>query len=258
VERDDELRRQRFFLTASELITVKSWSYALPGVGSYVGIAVEHGQFGHVVLGIVTMVIMILVVNFLFWRPLVAYVERFHVELSQSDSKPRSLVLSTLRRSNWPAVVGRGRRAVHAAGRLGAGQLPGEFHLPVRHRGLPGSGDQPQLRRDPADGLGTKWYVLFNVIAGASAVPSDLKDAMDNLGVRGRQRWRRLILAGIFPAYVTGVITAAGGAWNASIVAEIVRYNGHVLTASGRAPSSRRTPLICRPCSPGCWSCAST
>ena len=56
---------------------------------------------------------------------------------------------------------------------------------------------------------------------------------MENLSVHGRERWRRLILPGIFPAYVTGAITAAGGAWNASIVAEIVRYNGQTLTASG-------------------------
>jgi NitT/TauT family transport system permease protein len=81
--------------------------------------------------------------------------------------------------------------------------------------------------------LGTQWYILFNVIAGASAVPSDLREAMADLSVRGRERWRRLILPGIFPAYVTGAITAAGGAWNASIVAEIVRYNGQTLSASG-------------------------
>ncbi|MGH3396153.1 MAG: ABC transporter permease subunit, partial [Streptosporangiaceae bacterium] len=81
--------------------------------------------------------------------------------------------------------------------------------------------------------LGTQWYVLFNVIAGASAVPSDLKDAMENLAVHGWERWRRMILPAIFPAYVTGAITAAGGAWNASIVAEIVRYNHHTLVASG-------------------------
>jgi NitT/TauT family transport system permease protein len=81
--------------------------------------------------------------------------------------------------------------------------------------------------------LGTQWYILFNVIAGASAVPSDLREAMDDLSVRGRERWRRLILPGIFPAFVTGAITAAGGAWNASIVAEIVEYNGRILTASG-------------------------
>jgi NitT/TauT family transport system permease protein len=81
--------------------------------------------------------------------------------------------------------------------------------------------------------LGTQWYVLFNVIAGASAVPSDLKEAMENLGVHGRERWRRLILPAIFPAYVTGAITAAGGAWNATIVAEIVSYNHRQLVAKG-------------------------
>ena len=81
--------------------------------------------------------------------------------------------------------------------------------------------------------LGTQWYVLFNVIAGASAVPSDLKEAMDNLGVRGWDRWRRLVLPAIFPAYVTGAITAAGGAWNATIVAEIVSYNHRQLVARG-------------------------
>jgi NitT/TauT family transport system permease protein len=81
--------------------------------------------------------------------------------------------------------------------------------------------------------LGTQWYILFNVIAGASAVPSDMKDAMDNLDVHGWERWRRMILPAVFPAYVTGAITAAGGAWNASIVAEIITYKGRTLVASG-------------------------
>jgi NitT/TauT family transport system permease protein len=81
--------------------------------------------------------------------------------------------------------------------------------------------------------LGTQWYILFNVIAGASAVPSDLKEAMDNLGVGGWKRWQRMIIPAIFPAYVTGAITAAGGAWNASIVAEYVTYKSHVLAARG-------------------------
>jgi NitT/TauT family transport system permease protein len=71
------------------------------------------------------------------------------------------------------------------------------------------------------------------VIAGASAVPSDLREAMDNLDVHGWERWRRMIIPAVFPAYVTGAITAAGGAWNATIVAEIVIYKGRVLTASG-------------------------
>ena len=81
--------------------------------------------------------------------------------------------------------------------------------------------------------LGAQWYILFNVIAGASAIPSDLREAMTNLGVRGWLRWKNFILPAIFPAYVTGGITAAGGAWNASIVAEIVSYGHHHLTATG-------------------------
>ena len=63
--------------------------------------------------------------------------------------------------------------------------------------------------------LGAQWYILFNVIAGASAIPSDLREAMRLMGVRGRLRWTKFILPSIFPAYVTGGITAAGGAWNA-------------------------------------------
>jgi NitT/TauT family transport system permease protein len=81
--------------------------------------------------------------------------------------------------------------------------------------------------------LGAQWYILFNVIAGASAIPSDLREAMRSMGVRGRLRWTKFILPAIFPAYVTGGITAAGGAWNASIVAEVVTYGNHHLTAYG-------------------------
>jgi NitT/TauT family transport system permease protein len=81
--------------------------------------------------------------------------------------------------------------------------------------------------------LGAQWYILFNTIAGASAIPSDLREAMSILGVRGIQRWKRLIVPGILTSLVTGEITAAGGAWNASIVAEVVSYNGTTLTAYG-------------------------
>ncbi len=81
--------------------------------------------------------------------------------------------------------------------------------------------------------LGTQWYILFNVIAGASAIPSDLRHAARNLGVTGWLRWRRVILPAIFPAYVTGALTAAGGSWNASIVAEVVRWGDTTITATG-------------------------
>ncbi len=101
-----------FFLTASELIIVGGHRYTLPGVGSYVGVAVEQGELGHVVWGIVTMIVMILAVNVVFWRPLVAYAERFRLEQTEASQKPRSLVLDLLRRSSWPALAGRGRRAI--------------------------------------------------------------------------------------------------------------------------------------------------
>jgi len=81
--------------------------------------------------------------------------------------------------------------------------------------------------------LGAQWYILFNVIAGASAIPSDMREAMAVLNVRGWQRWKRLIIPGILTSYVTGGITAAGGAWNASIVAEVVTYKHTTLTAYG-------------------------
>jgi len=326
-----------FFLTASEAITVPhGGSYALPGIGSYVGVAERQGNLGHVGLGILTMIIMILVVNFLFWRPLVAYADKFRVEQSESGQKAKSLVLSALRRSSWPAVLGRGRRAAagpvnrvmglvtgvddqslagHAARRRAAdvaffavvgvvgvyGLYSMLAYISSGSQGLAVFGTafadgfftflrvvvvvvasslvwvpvgvwigfsprvaqfmQPVvqvLASFPANfifpfamvvfldlgislnfgaivlmALGTQWYVLFNVIAGASAVPSDLKEATDNLGVHGWERWRRLIIPGIFPAYVTGAITAAGGAWNATIVAEYVPYHGHVYTARG-------------------------
>jgi NitT/TauT family transport system permease protein len=298
---------------------------------------VQQGRLGNVVWGILTMIIMILVVNVLFWRPLVAYAERFRLEQTEAASKPRSVVLAALRRSSWPALAGRGRRALArpvnhvmgpltgiddrslvsqsaarrraadfaftavvlavliyglysmvtyiAAGQQGLGILGHAFGvgfltlLRVAVVVLVSSlvwvpvgvwiGFNPRVAQYmqpvvqifasfPANfiypfvivifldtgislnygsvlllALGTQWYVLFNVIAGASAVPSDLREAMDNLGVRGWERWHRMIIPAIFPAYVTGAITAAGGAWNATIVAELVIYNRHVLVASG-------------------------
>ena len=81
--------------------------------------------------------------------------------------------------------------------------------------------------------LGAQWYILFNVIAGASSIPNDLREMMVSMRLTRRQRWRKVILPAIFPAYVTGGITAAGGAWNASIVAELVSWHHHTLNAFG-------------------------
>jgi len=81
--------------------------------------------------------------------------------------------------------------------------------------------------------LGSQWYILFNVIAGASAIPTEMREMADQFRLPTVQRWKEVILPAIFPFYVTGGITAAGGAWNASIVAEYVQYGKHPLTAHG-------------------------
>jgi NitT/TauT family transport system permease protein len=81
--------------------------------------------------------------------------------------------------------------------------------------------------------LGTQWYILFNVIAGASAFPTDLKEAAASFKLHGRLWWGRIILPGVFPYYVTGALTASGGAWNASIVAEVASWGHTRLVAHG-------------------------
>jgi len=81
--------------------------------------------------------------------------------------------------------------------------------------------------------LGTQWYILFNVIAGAMAVPADLREASRSYRLNRWQQFRTLLLPAVFPYLVTGWVTAAGGAWNASIVAEYVTFKGDVLRAWG-------------------------
>jgi NitT/TauT family transport system permease protein len=91
----------------------------------------------------------------------------------------------------------------------------------------------PEIWLSPLMILGTQWYILFNVIAGTTGLSRELQLAAGNLGVRGTLWWRRVILPAIFPAYVTGAVTAAGGAWNASIVSEVVQWGDTTLTATG-------------------------
>jgi NitT/TauT family transport system permease protein len=281
------------------------------------------------------MAVMVIGVNVVFWRPLVAWSERFKNELSEAADTPRSLVLTVLRRSHWPRALGRVRRrlaepvnrvgdrlfgrpayrtdATPDTGRFGdvafgaaAGLVIayGTWRLLAYITAADGwavfnqplwqglitfarvavvvvvstliwvpigvkIGTNPTATRItqpivqilasfPANflfpfavwfflranlsieiggillmSLGAQWYILFNTIAGAQAIPTDLTEAMDNLGVHGWQRWKRLILPAVYPAYITGGITASGGAWNASIVAEVVTYSGTTLTATG-------------------------
>jgi len=91
----------------------------------------------------------------------------------------------------------------------------------------------PNIWLSPLMVLGTQWYILFNVVAGASAIPSELLYVSTNLGVRGSLWWRRVALPGVFPYYVTGAITASGGSWNASIVAEVASWGDQRLQANG-------------------------
>ncbi|MEU2432525.1 ABC transporter permease subunit [Streptomyces sp. NPDC007861] len=323
-----------FFLVASEAISVNNQNYALPGVGSYAGAAIADGDLGKVGWAVLAMAVMVIGVNFLFWRPLTAWAERFKNEQSEASEVQKSVVLDLLRRSRWPRLTGRALRpagrALNRAGRvLGIDDRPlavdrkrqrtGDIVFAVvagalilwgladlagylnARTGLGVFGEplllglvtlarvvvlvavatvvwvpigvkigfSPKLTRIaqpavqvlasfPANflfplavwfflktglsidvggillmALGAQWYILFNTIAGAMAIPTDLREAMDDLGVHGWQRWKRLIIPGIFPAYVTGGITASGGAWNASIVAEIVTFGGTTLTATG-------------------------
>jgi NitT/TauT family transport system permease protein len=323
-----------FFLAASESISVLNHTYVLPGIGSYVAAAIEQSSLSHVGIAILVMVFMVIGVNFLFWRPMVAWAEKFRTEDSASADRPRSVVLDILRRSSVPDLVSRPARPVgraldrvtrpfglaehplqRAAARVRTGDvffaggitvvvlygawkaldyLHGHDALsqfgPAFLYGLATFarvvvllivasiiwvpigvwiGMNPRVNRlaqpivqvlasFPANflfpfataffvysglplnfggiflmALGAQWYILFNVIAGASAIPSDLREATQLMGVRGWTRWKNFILPAIFPAYVTGGITAAGGAWNASIVAEVVTYGKHTLTAYG-------------------------
>jgi NitT/TauT family transport system permease protein len=323
-----------FFLTASEAITVGGNNYVLPGIGSYVATAAQQDNLADIGWAIAAMILMVVGVNFLFWRPLVAWAERFRIEDSATADKPRSLVLDMIRRSQineWLARPTRpfGRAMDNATRPFGLAEHPlrkpvlrqrtgdvvfatavvlGVIYgvweaLSYIHRSVgfgqfgTAFGDgaltflrvvvvlivstviwvpigvwigmNPRVSRlaqplvqvvasFPANflypflmalfialgigldwggivlmAMGAQWYILFNVIAGASTIPNDLRESMRVLRVNSWLRWKVLILPAIFPAYITGAITAAGGAWNASIVAEFVTYNHKKIAARG-------------------------
>ena len=321
-----------FFVAASEAISVLNRRFTLPGIGSYVAAAVQARDFVALGWAIATMATVIVLVDQLFWRPLVAWADRFRLDLSTAEVAPTSWVLDLLHRATWPerlatllAPIGhaldrfltrltrwreprpvRDRAWVErlyttslALGTLAALLLGFRFivaDVPLAEVGrvaLLGVitlgrtvvllvfatlvwtpvgvaiGFSPRLARlgqpvvqllasFPANflfpfatlafirlgvsldwggillmSLGAQWYVLFNVIAGAMSIPTDLREMAANAGLRGWTRWRRLIIPGVFPAWVTGGITAMGGAWNASIVSEVVSWGDKTLRATG-------------------------
>jgi NitT/TauT family transport system permease protein len=320
-----------FFLTVNESFTLGDRDFRLPGIGSYMSVAIDRGDGRAMAGAVVAMVVMIVVVDQLLWRPLLAWAQRFKLEDTSASEVTRSWFLDLLRRSrvlHWlEARLGRifaalerrgeaGGRGTGRVGRLARGALgwlvvgiiavvvlQGARHLvtllaavrlrewlklafallltflrtmaalaigalwcvpigvwvgrsPRRTRvvqplvQIAASFPAPmifplatlavlRLGMSFSVGcvlllvLGSQWYILFNVLAGATAIPQDLREAATTYGLVRFEIWRRLYLPAVFPHLVTGLITAAGGSWNASIVAEYVRYRGQTLVAPG-------------------------
>ena len=320
-----------FFLAASEAITVLNQELLLPGIGSFMAVAVSAADGRALAWAVLAMVTLVVVVDTLFWRPLVAWAEKFKFEESAAATAPGSRVLEIFRRSHLvPWLEARlagldealyrtwrrwgGEPTVEPAagrwmGRLGPAVLwialvlltlrgiafvgtevawdealrvvslggltllrvtgvvalaalvwtpvgvwiglnpgvarvaqpvvqvlasfPANFLFPLVTVGFVRFGLSLEWGGALLMALGAQWYVLFNTIAGAAAIPNDLREMTRDLGLRGMALWRALILPAIFPAWVTGALTAAGGAWNASIVAEAVSWGGTTLQATG-------------------------
>jgi NitT/TauT family transport system permease protein len=111
--------------------------------------------------------------------------------------------------------------------------FPAVLFFPVVVSGIVALRLNPNIWLSPLMILGTQWYILFNVIVGASALPAELRYVGENLRVGGWLWWRRIGLPAVFPYYLTGAITASGGSWNASIVAEVAVWGHETLTATG-------------------------
>ncbi len=322
-----------FFVVASESISVGHTTVALPGVGSYIALAIAQKNLVAIGWAIVTMLIVILLYDQLLFRPLVAWADRFRVEQEPGVRVPDSWALTMMRRSRliqaatvafhaavlwtsravkrtdaptaaavaapkrrsldllWVVVLVAAvvaglwhivwvlikhtslREAVQVGGlatltmlrvfilialaslvwvpigvwvgmRPRAAQIvqpiaqfmaafPANLLFPIAVYGIVAWKLNPDIYLSPLMILGTQWYILFNVIVGAASIPTDLKEAAANLGMRKWLLWRRLILPAVFPAYVTGGLTASGGAWNASVVTEVVNWGTTTLTATG-------------------------
>ncbi len=322
-----------FFVVASESISVGRTSVTLPGVGSYIALAIERRDLAAIGWAIVTMFLVILAYDQLMFRPLVAWVDRFRVEQEPGAHEPHSWALTMMRRSRliqaaklafhatvlWtsravrredprpPAAAPVRRRRnqdriwvgivaalvtigvwriatdlvahtdlaefVHVVGLavltmtrvfvlivlasviwvpIGVwvglrprvaeivqpiaqfmAAFPANLLFPVVIYAIVVWRLRPDIWLSPLMILGTQWYILFNVIAGAAALPTELRQVSANLGVSGWLWWRKVALPGVLPYYVTGAITASGGSWNAAQVAEFVNWGHTQIEARG-------------------------
>jgi NitT/TauT family transport system permease protein len=324
-----------FFVVASEAITVGNTTVTLPGIGSYVALAIKEQNLPAIGYAMLAMFLVILAYDQLLFRPLVAWADKFRFEQTASASAPTSWMLDlfrstrALRALTYPfAMLNKFISNLHIA-------LPSRLRMAKRASGAPsrivdtlwlafiiactgyaawkiyqylsatlGPSDvlsavgygfvtlarvvvlialatliwvpvgvwiglrpklaeriqplaqflaafpanlafpvfvvlivrydlNPNVWLSPLMILGTQWYILFNVIAGASAFPTDLREAAGSFHLKGWRWWTKVILPGIFPYYITGAITASGGSWNASIVAEVASWGDTHLMASG-------------------------
>jgi NitT/TauT family transport system permease protein len=323
-----------FFVVASEAITVNSQTVTLPGIGSYIAMAIADKNLGAIGWAILAMLAGIIVYDQLFFRPLVAWADKFKFETQPGEDIPTSRLLDVLqqarfvnyvtsfpgllwelslplfrRRRDGLAVPPRGRLrlawfdrvwnvvllaiAAYALFRVGdfiksevgldevahvfllglftglrvliliaiaaviwvpigvwigfrprvaqtvqpiaqfLAAFPANLMFPVAVLVILHFHLSVEIWTSPLMILGTQWYILFNVISGAMSLPNDFRNAADNFGLKGWLRWKRLILPGIFPSFVTGAITASGGSWNASIVSEMVSWGDTTLMATG-------------------------
>ena len=322
-----------FFVVASEAISVGNTTVTLPGIGSYIALAIQQQNLKAVGWAIGAMLVVILIYDQVLFRPLVAWADRFRYEQEPGLSTPQSWVLNILRRSRvvdrltrpfaalWRrTLIGRPPEGVESIKQpsrqrpgwitfqwsllvfavaalalwqaisfltegitladvgttflLGLATLirvvvlialativwvpigvwvgsrpyaavvvqpiaqflaafPANVLFPIVVSGIVAWKLNPNIWLSPLMILGTQWYILFNVIAGAVAIPAELRAVGANLRVRGWLWWRRIALPAVLPYYVTGAITASGGSWNASIVAEVASWGNEHLEAKG-------------------------
>jgi NitT/TauT family transport system permease protein len=321
-----------FFVVASEAISVGNTTVTLPGVGSYIALAIQQQNLRAVGWAIFTMLIVILIYDQILFRPLVAWADRFRFDQEPGILVPESWMLNILRRSRivdrlthpfgalwrrtlighpsdslvtikpasqprrgwiifqWGLIIALTALALWQSisfliegltlSDVGTALLLG-FYTLIRVVVLIGLASaiwvpigvwvgtrpyatqvvqpiaqflaafpanvlfpivvslivvwklNPNIWLSPLMILGTQWYILFNVIAGASAIPNELRAVGANFRVRGWLWWRRIALPAVLPFYVTGAITASGGSWNASIVAEVASWGNEHLQAAG-------------------------
>jgi NitT/TauT family transport system permease protein len=319
-----------FFVVASEAITVGDTTVKLPGIGSWLAVAIEQHNLSAVVMAVATMAAIILAYDQLLFRPIVAWADKFRFEQTAAQQRPQSWVYDLLRRARlfkrlvewleilwqrhsprpgkrrlrplplpvqragdvlWPIVVALATALAlwqaieYVRGTLGLSDLaeaamlgsftlvrvlvlivlasvvwvpigvwiglrpavaervqpvaqflaafPANVLFPIAVVSIVSLRLDPNIWLSPLMVLGTQWYILFNVVAGASAFPTDLREAAAVYRLGTWQWWRKAILPAIFPYYITGALTASGGSWNASIVAEVASWGDTKLQASG-------------------------